>query len=113
MVMGWGAVGARSMTDDAEATVESPMQGTIVSVDVQKGDVVHTGQQLLVIESMKMEHVINADSSGAVVDIRCAPGDTVNPGEVLITLDHRSGGGQRPVEALSTARTGGEGEVRA
>jgi biotin carboxyl carrier protein len=38
--------------------VEAPMQGTIVSVDVHPGDAVQPGQQLLVIESMKMEHVI-------------------------------------------------------
>ena len=38
--------------------IEAPMQGTIVSVDVSEGDRVHRGQQLFVMEAMKMEHVI-------------------------------------------------------
>src|SRR5207237_10307522 len=67
--------------------VEAPMQGTIVSVDVRPGDVVHPGQQLLVIESMKMEHVIAAETAGQVVEVTTGPGDTVNPGDVLIQLD--------------------------
>src|SRR5256885_2169283 len=46
--------------------VEAPMQGTIVSVDVGDGDAVRAGQQLLVIESMKMEHVIAAEAAGRV-----------------------------------------------
>src|SRR5205807_5702832 len=85
--------------------VEAPMQGTIVSVDVRPGDVVHPGQQLLVIESMKMEHVISAESGGEVTKVVAAPGDTVNPGDVLVRLNPHSGGGQGSVSPLSTART--------
>src|SRR4051812_24124898 len=88
------------MAGDAVEAVESPMQGTIVSVDVRPGDVVRLGQQLLVIESMKMEHVINADTGGAVADVRVAPGDTVNPGDVLIRLD-----------PAGAQQSGGEGGV--
>jgi len=82
------------------------MQGTIVSVDVRPGDTVAPGQQLVVIESMKMEHVIDAEEGGEVVEIAVAPGDTVNPGDILVRLSPtRSGGEKRPVEALSNART--------
>src|SRR5208337_2989684 len=47
----------------AEGTVAigAPMQGTIVSIEVHEGELVHCGQQLLVMEAMKMEHVIRAD----------------------------------------------------
>jgi acetyl-CoA carboxylase carboxyltransferase component len=85
--------------------VEAPMQGTIVSVDVKPGDAVRRGQQLLVIESMKMEHVISADDAGEVVEISVEPGQTVNPGDVLLRLSPRSGGGKPAVGPLSTART--------
>lgn len=53
------------------------MQGTIVSVDVAPGDHVHEGQQLVVIESMKMEHVIAADHGGVVRGIEVGIGQTV------------------------------------
>jgi len=82
------------------------MQGTIVSVDVKPGDAVRPGQQLLVIESMKMEHVIAAEEGGEVLEITVAPGETVNPGDVLIRLSPaRSGGGESAVGRVSTART--------
>ena len=54
--------------------IEAPMQGTIVSVDVSEGDRVHRGQQLFVMEAMKMEHVIAADRSGIVRRITVAKG---------------------------------------
>jgi acetyl-CoA carboxylase carboxyltransferase component len=84
------------------------MQGTIVSVDVRPGDSVAPGQQLLVIESMKMEHVIAADEGGEIIDIAVAPGETVNPGDVLIQLSAHSGGPSRPIDPATTARTEGE-----
>ncbi len=92
----------------ATDAVTAPMQGTIVSVAVKAGDVTSPGQELVVIESMKMEHVIAAEIGGAVTAVDVSPGQTVNPGDVLIRLDPRSGGGQRPVEALSSAGTQGE-----
>ncbi|MBV8559886.1 MAG: hypothetical protein JO050_03880, partial [Acidimicrobiia bacterium] len=70
----------------ATLAVEAPMQGTIVSVDVRAGDAVRPGQQLVVIESMKMEHVIAAEDGAQIVDIAVVPGQTVNPGDVLLSL---------------------------
>ncbi|MEY2568209.1 MAG: hypothetical protein QOE35_2738 [Actinomycetota bacterium] len=63
------------------------MQGTIVSVDVAPGDHVHDGQQLVVIESMKMEHVIGADHSGVVRSVAVAVGQTVQPGDALVVVE--------------------------
>ncbi|MBV8236945.1 MAG: biotin/lipoyl-binding protein, partial [Acidimicrobiia bacterium] len=76
----------------ATLAVEAPMQGTIVSVDVRAGDAVRPGQQLVVIESMKMEHVIAAEDGGQIVDIAVVPGQTVNPGDVLLSLAPLSAG---------------------
>ncbi len=67
--------------------VASPMQGTVVSIDVGAGDVVRAGQQLVVLESMKMEHVITAEWSGVVFSIPIAVGDTVMPGDPLAFVD--------------------------
>src|ERR1700694_3163131 len=63
------------------------MQGTVVSIDVGAGDVVRAGQQLVVLESMKMEHVIVADWPGVVTSVRIAVGDTVMPGDPLAFVD--------------------------
>jgi acetyl-CoA carboxylase carboxyltransferase component len=67
--------------------VASPLQGTVVSVDVAPGDEVHAGRPLVVMESMKMEHVVAAQWSGVVRAIAVAPGQTVLEGEPLVDLD--------------------------
>jgi acetyl/propionyl-CoA carboxylase alpha subunit/acetyl-CoA carboxylase carboxyltransferase component len=67
--------------------IEAPMQGTIVSVDVSEGDRVHRGQQLFVMEAMKMEHVIAADKSGIVRLITVAKGDAIFEGHPLAFIE--------------------------
>jgi acetyl-CoA carboxylase carboxyltransferase component len=62
------------------------MQGTIASIAVAVGEGVRDGQPLVVIESMKMEHVIGADGAGHVERIAVAIGDTVLAGDVLIAV---------------------------
>jgi acetyl/propionyl-CoA carboxylase alpha subunit/acetyl-CoA carboxylase carboxyltransferase component len=57
--------------------VRAPIQGTIVSIDAQEGELVRIGQQLFVMEAMKMEHVIRAPKSGIVRRITVAKGDAV------------------------------------
>ena len=67
--------------------IEAPMQGTIVSIDVQEGNLVHKEQQLFVMEAMKMEHVIRAEVSGAVSQILVAVGDAVFEGHPLALIE--------------------------
>jgi acetyl-CoA carboxylase carboxyltransferase component len=62
------------------------MQGTVLSFDVAAGDQVLAGQQLLVMEAMKMEHVITAPTSGAVHGLAVAAGETVFEGAALLWL---------------------------
>src|SRR4029077_11897128 len=69
--------------------VAAPMQGTIVSIDVSEGDSVHRGQQLFVMEAMKMEHVIKAHVSGIVRQIAVAKGDAVFEGHPLAFIEER------------------------
>ena len=71
---------------DQPAVVASPLQGTIAAVDVHEGDAVAPGQQLLVIESMKMEHVISSPEGGVVATIGVRTGATVMPGDPLISI---------------------------
>jgi acetyl/propionyl-CoA carboxylase alpha subunit/acetyl-CoA carboxylase carboxyltransferase component len=58
--------------------VPAPLQGTIVSIDVKEGDEVRQGQQIAVIEAMKMEHLITAHQSGIVSLVAAGVGDTLS-----------------------------------
>ena len=66
--------------------LRAPMQGTIVSVDVVVGQQVRTGQQVMLIESMKMHHAIEADASGAIDALLVEVGQTVAEGEPVAML---------------------------
>lgn len=82
--------GASSVSaPEGTAAVESPVQGTVVQVDVAEGDLVRVGQQLLVMEAMKMEHVIAAAESGLVRRVAVSPGDTLFAGQVLLFVELR------------------------
>ncbi len=47
----------------------APLQGTIVAIEVAEGDLVRPGQQIAVLESMKMEHLVTAPHGGKVTKI--------------------------------------------
>ena len=66
--------------------VAVPMQGTIVKVLVAVGDSVEAGQAVTVLEAMKMENNITADTSGTVKEIRVKPGDAVGAGDVVVVI---------------------------
>ncbi len=65
----------------------SPLQGTVVTVSVAPGDVVRPAESLVVIESMKMEHVVAAETAGVVVEVLASVGETVVAGATLVLLD--------------------------
>ena len=65
----------------------APMQGCVVDIEVIEGDTVTVGQKLVVLESMKMEHVITAGCSGYVRAICVALNDNVQAGSPLLFLE--------------------------
>jgi acetyl-CoA/propionyl-CoA/long-chain acyl-CoA carboxylase, biotin carboxylase, biotin carboxyl carrier protein len=67
----------------AEEAVVSPMQGTVLSVEVAEGDEVEAGQVLCVVEAMKMENVIAAHRAGRVAELSVAAGQPVKTGQVI------------------------------
>jgi acetyl/propionyl-CoA carboxylase alpha subunit/acetyl-CoA carboxylase carboxyltransferase component len=69
-----------------EAAVRAALAGTVVSVSVQPGDPVAPGDELLVIEAMKMEHEVRAQAAGLVREVPATVGVTVTAGEVLVVL---------------------------
>ncbi|HSQ89685.1 MAG TPA: biotin/lipoyl-containing protein [Romboutsia sp.] len=66
--------------------VLSPMPGTINDVRVKAGDSVKKGQILLILEAMKMENEIMANSDGTVSAVNISKGSSVNAGDVLVTI---------------------------
>jgi acetyl-CoA/propionyl-CoA carboxylase biotin carboxyl carrier protein len=80
---------AASLTGAAHAGVDSltaPMPGTVTVVKVAVGDEVTAGQSLLVVEAMKMEHVVSAPHAGTVSELDVTPGTTVAMDQVLAVI---------------------------
>src|SRR6266516_2139452 len=67
--------------------VRAPLAGTVISVAAGTGDLVAAGDELLVIEAMKMEHEVRALAAGLVREVPAAVGATVTAGDVLVVLD--------------------------
>ncbi len=71
---------------DAASTVVAPMPGVVLHVRVREGELVETGQVLLVLEAMKMENAVTAQSDGTVARVNVRDGDQVSRGDILVEL---------------------------
>jgi 3-methylcrotonyl-CoA carboxylase alpha subunit len=74
-------------TTGAGGPVRSPMPGTVTLVEVADGQTVTAGDRLVVVEAMKMEHVLTAPVDGVVRDLRAKAGATVAKDAVLLSVD--------------------------
>jgi len=66
--------------------ITSPMAGTLVSVAVKPGDKIVMGQEIAVVEAMKMQNILRAQRDGVVKDVKIQPGKPVSLDEVLVDL---------------------------
>ncbi|MEI9888825.1 MAG: carboxyl transferase domain-containing protein [Rhizomicrobium sp.] len=73
--------------------VRMPMQGKIVSIDVNPGDAVRQGAPVAVLEAMKMEHIVGAAVSGRVYSIAAVPGAVLFEGDALLFVTPEEVGG--------------------
>lgn len=67
--------------------IVAPMGGKIIDVKVKPGDGVNEGDEVVILEAMKMELPIVADESGTVKEVKCNKGDTVEAESVLVVLE--------------------------
>jgi len=77
---------ARTAHSAARDAVLSPMQGTVLTVEVSDGDEVLPGQVLCIVEAMKMENEITAHRAGRVAELSVAPGGPVATGQAICVL---------------------------
>lgn len=70
----------------AGRTIESPLDGNIISVNAKVGDIVRSGQTVAVLEAMKMENEIQAEYDGTVTSVNVEKGDHVTVGAPIITI---------------------------
>uniref|UniRef100_A0A8D1TJN0 Propionyl-CoA carboxylase alpha chain, mitochondrial n=1 Tax=Sus scrofa TaxID=9823 RepID=A0A8D1TJN0_PIG len=73
--------------EDTSSILHSPMPGLVVAVSVKPGDLVAEGQEICVIEAMKMQNSMTAGKTGKVKSVHCKAGDTVGEGDLLVELE--------------------------
>jgi acetyl-CoA carboxylase biotin carboxyl carrier protein len=66
--------------------IVSNMTGTVIDVLVAAGDSVEDGQDVVCLESMKMQMFVPATAAGTVAEVKVAAGDFVNEGDTLLEL---------------------------
>ncbi len=74
-------------TDTSLTKITAPLPGVILELKVKEGDVVKTGDVLLMMEAMKMENNILAESSGTVTKLHTQKGATVLQGDLLVEIE--------------------------
>ncbi|MGZ8795069.1 MAG: biotin/lipoyl-containing protein, partial [Gaiellaceae bacterium] len=67
-------------------SVVSPMQGTVLAVEVADGDDVEMGQVICIVEAMKMENEVQAHRAGRITELSVTPGQQVTSGQVICVV---------------------------
>jgi acetyl/propionyl-CoA carboxylase alpha subunit len=84
---------ARAAGHHVSGALEAPMPGRVSAVKVEPGERVAKGQELVVVEAMKMENALRAPHAGVVRAVHVRPGDMVAPGRPLVEIDEPGAGG--------------------
>jgi biotin carboxyl carrier protein len=84
---------ARAARHHAGEALEAPMPGRVSAVKVEPGERVAKGQELVVVEAMKMENALRAPHAGVVRAVHARAGDMVAPGRALVEIDESGEGG--------------------
>lgn len=79
--------GAQGGQRHHEGGLEAPMPGKVIKVSVAPGDPVQKGDEVLVIEAMKMENAVRAPRTGSIKAVACQVGDMVAAGTVLVEIE--------------------------
>lgn len=80
---------ASTVSAQASGSIQAPMPGSVLRIDVAAGDSVEPGQSLLVLEAMKMEQTVSAELSGTVTEVLVNQGQQVTPRQLMISIEPR------------------------
>ena len=80
----------RAAQRHAAHRLEAPMPGRVIAVKAAAGQAVSRGDEILVVEAMKMENAIRAPRDGVVKKVSVQVGDMVSPGVVLVELEEEA-----------------------
>ena len=69
---------------DTSDVVMSPMPGTLISLAVEEGDHVEVGQELCIVEAMKMQNIVRAPRSGVISKIKITAGASLQADDVIV-----------------------------
>jgi acetyl-CoA/propionyl-CoA/long-chain acyl-CoA carboxylase, biotin carboxylase, biotin carboxyl carrier protein len=72
--------------------IVSPMQGTVLAVEVAEGDAVDAGDVICIVEAMKMENEVHAHRAGTVTELSVSSGQPVTTGQVICVIAAEDGG---------------------
>ena len=78
--------GLRGLTQGDDRIIRCPLPGKIVSMTVKKGQAVEAGDEICLLESMKMEQSVRMAKAGTVKNIKAKKNQTVNAGQPLIEI---------------------------
>ena len=79
---------ARTPSGNAgKGAMTAPMPGVIIEVNVKAGDTVSRGQQVAILDAMKMHNVIGASRDGVVAEVHVESGQSVNHGAAILTFE--------------------------
>ena len=71
----------------AVSDIIAPMGGKVIDVKVNPGDAVNEGDEVVILEAMKMELPVVAEASGTVKEVKCGKGDAVEAEAVMVVLE--------------------------
>ncbi|HVR48574.1 MAG TPA: carboxyl transferase domain-containing protein [Pseudorhodoferax sp.] len=83
---------ARAAAPAGTVALVAPMQASVVAIDVRAGDPVRAGQQVAVLEAMKMQHVVTAEQQGTVRGLAAEVGEVLQPGQAIVFVEPGAGG---------------------
>jgi biotin carboxyl carrier protein len=80
-------LGMSNMATKVVKEIKAPMPGLVVSIEVEKGQSIKTGDAVLILEAMKMENVIKSPIDGVIKSIKAEKSATVDKNTVLIEFE--------------------------
>ncbi len=80
-------LGFTSKNTDIQKNIKAPMPGIVIRVDINIGDTISKGQNLMTIEAMKMENIIKSPLDGVIKEINISSGDKVEKNQILFSFE--------------------------